>query len=67
MWLYLESYNLPEFMLCLESKIETFVANTQIYIGGWGTPHRKICSGRGGHHTYLLDESNKSGGNTTHH
>ena len=34
---------------------------------GGGTPHRKICTGRGGHRTYLLDEWNKWGGDTAQH
>ena len=40
----------------LESKTEPSVA-----------PHRNICTGRGGHRTYLLDDWNDLGGDTAQH
>ena len=34
----------------------------------WGRNRKEeTCTGRGGHRTYLLDEWNKSGGETTQH
>ena len=48
LWLYLASWNLPDSQLCLESKIEPGVAK-----GGNRTENRH--TGRGGHHTYLIE------------
>ena len=66
LWLYLASWNLTDFLLCLESKTEPSEAKAQNYMGD-ATPHKKIITGRGGHRTCLLDEWNKCGGDTAQH
>ena len=55
LWLHLASWNLPDFLLYLESKTEPSVAQNYMYLKG------------GGHRTYLLDEWNKWGGDTAQH
>ena len=67
--LQLASWNLSDFLLCLESKTEPSVAKAQNYIGGWGdtTQHYLYWKRGTGHRTYLLDEWNKSGGDTAQH
>ena len=58
--------NLPDSQLQFESKTEPSVAKAQNYTGG---RHRteKMYTGRGGHRTYFVDESNKWGGDTAQH
>ena len=65
LWLHLASWNLTDFLVCLESKTEPSAAKAQNYMGG--IPYRKICTGKRGHRTYLLDEWNKWGGDTAQH
>ena len=65
LWLHLASWNLPDFLLCLESKTEPSVAKKQNYMGR--TPHRKNVYWSEGHNTYFVEWWNNWGGDTAQH
>ena len=66
-WLYLASWNLPDLLLCLESKREPSEAKEQNYMGG-DTAHNFLMSGTKGVGTpHNIERKHILGGGDTAH
>ena len=61
LWLHLASWNLPDFLLCLESKTEPSVAKEQNYMGGGHRTEKFVLEGGDTAHTFLMSGTNGVG------